>query len=123
MFEEEYHQCALIEWAQKYDTIGPFIWHTPNGGKRNPREAQKLKRMGTKAGVWDLFLAIPMAPYHGLFIEMKSTEGKLSPSQTLFGKMVSSKNYQTFVARDWEDAKNYILKYLEKNKNADVSTQ
>lgn len=29
-------------------------WHTPNGGRRDAREAARLKRMGVKAGVPDV---------------------------------------------------------------------
>lgn len=31
-------------------------WHTPNGGKRNAREAGRLKRMGVLPGVADIVL-------------------------------------------------------------------
>lgn len=34
-----------------------FFWfHTPNGGLRNIRVAQKLKSQGVKAGVWDCWI-------------------------------------------------------------------
>ena len=52
------------------------IHHSPNGGKRNAREAAKFKRMGTRSGFPDLFLAYPNKQYAGLFIELKAEGGK-----------------------------------------------
>lgn len=34
-------------------------WHSPNGGRRNAREAARLKRMGVLAGVPDYIFILP----------------------------------------------------------------
>lgn len=34
-----------------------FWWHTPNGGRRNPREAARLRAQGVKAGIPDCVIA------------------------------------------------------------------
>jgi len=37
--------------------------------------------MGVKPGVPDVFMAIPVHPYHGLFIEFKSGKNTLTSTQ------------------------------------------
>lgn len=112
--EEEQHQVALIKWASMHKRIFKRLWHTPNGGSRNIIEAVKLKEMGTKAGVWDLFLAIPTEKHPGLFIEMKSKKGVLSKSQKEFRDDLSEDNYCFRIARTWIEARDHILEYLGK---------
>jgi len=56
---EDNEQICLMEWAAAQSGKFPelsLIFHIPNGGKRNAREAARFKRMGVKAGVPDLFL-------------------------------------------------------------------
>ena len=47
------------------------MFHIPNGGKRTKIEASRLKAMGVLPAVPDLFLALPLGGYHGMFIEVK----------------------------------------------------
>ena len=48
---EAQHQTILIQWTQlpqvreKYPEL-KLLYHTPNGGKRNPIEAKHLKKQG-----------------------------------------------------------------------------
>jgi hypothetical protein len=52
-------QAELMRWAKRYEDNYPELWllHAiPNGGKRNVKDAVKLKREGVKAGVPDLFM-------------------------------------------------------------------
>ncbi|UPY96975.1 VRR-NUC domain-containing protein [Pectobacterium sp. 21LCBS03] len=69
-------QVALIEWADKTVIdgikIGDYLLHIPNEGKRGPKAARDAKRLGVRAGVPDLFLALPHGGYSGLWIEMKA---------------------------------------------------
>lgn len=53
--EEQIHK-AVIQHLQQRGVQGLVYWHTPNGGKRNKREAGKFKAMGVRAGVSDLIL-------------------------------------------------------------------
>lgn len=76
--EEENLQIACVEWFKlQYPKI--FIHHSPNGGKRNIREAARLKKMGVCAGFPDLMIIAPGRPV--LFIEMKSAKGKVTAKQ------------------------------------------
>lgn len=86
---EENLQMLCVEWFEmQYPGIAEDLHHSPNGGKRNAREAARFKRMGTKPGYPDLFLSIPMRKnfrttecWHGLYIEMKSPDGTTSEKQ------------------------------------------
>lgn len=116
MTEEEYTQCAVIDYFKHKPSIIKYLWHTPNGGYRNIREAAKLKRMGVKRGVSDLFLAIPNDGYHGMFIEMKSKKGKLTFEQREFIQYMEEMDYKCVVCKCVEEAiieiKQYLVGYL-----------
>lgn len=72
---EDAEQKAVFEWAAYqpcgHGKIGDYLVHVPNGGKRDPKEAARLKTLGVRAGVSDLFFALSRLNYHGLWIEMK----------------------------------------------------
>ena len=56
---EAEEQKALFEWAGYMGGKHPelrFMYHVPNGGRRNAREAAMLKAEGVKAGVPDIVL-------------------------------------------------------------------
>ena len=72
---EAQEQAAVIEYCE---FIHVPVFHIPNGGYRNAREAANLKRQGVKAGVPDLCIPVAKGGYHGLYIEMKTKKGKLS---------------------------------------------
>jgi len=73
---EDDEQKALMQWARvtrlRGIIVADFLIAIPNGGKRNIREAQRLKSQGVKSGVSDLFLALPANGFSGLWIEMKA---------------------------------------------------
>lgn len=77
---EDQEQAAVVEWFKSRHTRCR-IHHSPNGGKRNIREAAKFKRLGTSAGFPDLII-ISDNSFQPFAIEMKKrTGGKVSPSQ------------------------------------------
>jgi hypothetical protein len=60
-----------------------WIWaHVPNGEKRDPRTAAKLKAMGVKAGLSDFLLVSPAGVAH--FLELKREGERLSDPQEDF---------------------------------------
>ena len=96
---EDSEQEIVIKWARissgKYEAL-KLLHHIPNGGSRNKKEAIKLKRMGVLAGVSDLHLPVAAAGYHGLYIEMKYGDGRISRSQRTF--LVKAAYYNNFCA-------------------------
>ena len=53
----------------------------PNGGGRSKAEGGRLKAEGVRKGVPDIFCAMPQGSFNGLYIEMKSREGRVSDEQ------------------------------------------
>jgi hypothetical protein len=88
-----------------------ILFAIPNGGKRNVITASILKAEGVVAGIPDLFLAQPSLHYSGLFVEMKSTKGRLSDNQ----KAVIPKlelNYKVVICNSFDSFKEQINLYL-----------
>lgn len=116
-------QKALMVWAalniSKYPQL-KYLFHIPNGGTRNLREAVELKAQGVKAGVPDLFLPYaniteqnPSSGYFGLFIELKVKPNKPSQEQLEWMAALESYGYFTKVCYSWEEARDILIKYLE----------
>lgn len=115
---EDAIQKQLITWAnyQPLNTdkgrIGDYLHHSPNGGKRNALEAKKFKQMGTKAGFPDLFLCIARGGYHGLFIELKTNKGKVSPLQQQWLDRLNGQGYKAVVCYGFDEARQVIGGYM-----------
>lgn len=81
---EAQHQTNVIRWSMIHRDHYPelaLLFHIPNGGSRDPREAAHMKEQGVKPGVPDLCLPVPRGRYHGLYIEMKTPTGRTSKDQ------------------------------------------
>lgn len=123
---EHDEQVALFEWAQmmagEYPELN-LLHAIPNGaklpwtksrdGKRYSPEAIRLKREGLKPGVPDMCLPVARGGYHGLYIELKFGNNKLSPDQTWWLKVLTWEGYKAIEARGWEAAAKAILEYLQ----------
>lgn len=114
---ESIEQQALISWWQiQYPHLHLLLFHIPNGGLRNIKTAARLKKEGVKAGVADLFLAIPASGLHGLFIEMKRKDGgKQTELQKSFEEAIKKQCYGYTVCHGWEAAANVIKTYLNQD--------
>lgn len=81
---ESVEQECLMRWVQfvagKYPEL-ELLYHIPNGGTRNKREAEHLRRQGVKAGVPDLCLPVPRGEFHGLYIELKAKDNTPTKKQ------------------------------------------
>lgn len=116
---EAAHQKAIILWAAYNLKLYPelkFLYHIPNGGFRNPREAANLKAMGVRAGVPDLHLPVPKKNYAGLFIELKTNKGKASPEQLEWVDFLRNNHYSVWVCIGWQAAVDVIEQYLKMEK-------
>ena len=78
-------QKRVIEWWNwKARSFGYELWelfHVPNGGFRNAKEAVGLYAQGVRAGYPDLALDVARGGYIGLRIEMKVKGGRESDDQ------------------------------------------
>lgn len=113
---EAIEQAALMKWTLfmrgRFPEID-LLYHIPNGGSRNEREAANLKRQGVKAGVPDLCLPVPRGAYHGLYIEMKAGKNTTSGKQNEWLSALNNQGYLAVVCYGWQQASEVITKYLE----------
>lgn len=78
---EHQEQVEVMRWwavfaaAHKLDER--LLFAIPNGGARHPLVGKRLKAEGVRAGVPDLFLAIPTARFPGMWIELKAQGRKV----------------------------------------------
>lgn len=111
---EDGHQLALFCFAAS-SGIPELRWlfHIPNGGYRDKREAGKLKAMGVKSGVPDIFLPVGRNGFKGLWIELKKpVKGIVSKEQHEWLNYLSTQGYATRVCFGWIEAKDVLLAYL-----------
>lgn len=117
MRTEHEEQKLLFAWAQ-YKPELKYMYAVPNGGKRHPATARKLKMEGVKAGVPDVFLPLPKNGYHGLYLEMKrqnlgyKSRGVVSASQKEYLNHLEQMGYKCAVANGFDEAKAIIEAYL-----------
>lgn len=105
-----FEQLALIPYMGK--TVKDFVYAIPNGGYRNKKTGGILKAEGVKKGVPDIHCFVAKAPYHSLYIEMKTETGELSDSQEMVIEMLREAGHKVVVCRNLNSAINELLKYL-----------
>lgn len=112
---ESDHQKALITWARlsvgRYPDL-KYLYSIPNGGKRHIATAARMKAEGARVGVSDLHLPIPRGMFHGLWIEMKSVKGRLSPEQSEWLDAMKGYGHAAYVCRSWDEARTVLTMYL-----------
>ena len=112
---EDAEQETVIQWVRICSGKRPelkLLHHIPNGGRRNAKEAAKLKRMGVLSGVADLHLPVARGNYHSLYIEMKYEEGRLLESQKDFLKAAAAEGNYCIVCYSAPDAIEIIDLYM-----------
>lgn len=107
---ETKEQIIAAIWLDKENI--PY-YHVPNGGRRDAREGAKFKRMGVKAGVPDICIPIARKGYHGLYIELKRTQGgSLSESQRNWRDILIREGYAWYEAKGADHLKQIVKDYL-----------
>ena len=102
--EERKLQIKCVAWFKiRYYKHHELLHHSPNGGSRNIVEATMFKKMGTRPGFPDLFLAVPKNGYHGLFIELKTGNGRLNTNQKTMLKRLEQNGYKVSIVRSFEE--------------------
>jgi hypothetical protein len=113
---EDFEQELVLRWAEGQLDAWPelaLLYHIANGGKRDKREAAKLKRMGVKAGVPDLCLPVARGGFHGLYVELKRLDGgRVSTEQKAWLAALHTAGHCVAVAEGHEQAIGVIKDYL-----------
>ena len=114
---ETQEQIWLLKWGQQptirrqYPDL-KYLFHIPNE-RSDKRQAAILKKMGVKRGVPDLCLPVARGQFHGLFIEMKRSDGGVvSDDQLWWNEQLISKGYASVICEGWESGKEALLWYL-----------
>ncbi len=109
-------QIKLFNWVAfmrcKYPALD-LLYHIPNGGSRNVKEAANLKRQGVRAGVPDLCLPVPNGKYHGLYIELKYGKNKPTDKQKIWITKLREQGYAAEVCYGWIEASETLCTYLK----------
>lgn len=109
---EHAHQRAFFGWLNHFAlTTYPdakYAFAIPNGGKRDPITAARLKAEGVKAGVPDICYPIPSirqdAVYHSLYVEMKAGSGRASADQGEWHSLLRRNGNAVAVCWGWRSA-------------------
>lgn len=114
---EHAEQVLLMQWwalaHKQFGVSEQLLFAIPNGGERNIIVASRMKKEGVRAGVPDLFLAVPKGENHGLFIEMKKPKGgRVSDSQKTCITLLSEVGYKAVVCNGCDAAIKEIMGYL-----------
>lgn len=106
---EATEQTAVIQWC---DLQRIPVYHVPNGGSRNTREAANLKRQGVRAGVPDLCIPVSRKGYHGLYVELKVGKNKPTAKQVEWINLLRREGYAAYVCYGADNAIECIRRYV-----------
>lgn len=110
--EEQEALFRWAVWASKQTPALELLFHVPNGGRRDAKEAAHLKRQGVRAGVPDLCLPVARSGYNGLFIELKTEGGRASAEQKDWIARLRLEDYKAEICVGWMEAVRVICGYL-----------
>lgn len=115
-FSESTLQKSCVYWYRlQYRKTWMLLFSVPNGAYlqgdsvARAKQWKRLKAEGAVEGVSDLFLAVsgPLGA-NGLFIEMKTEEGKQTDTQKLFERAVTEAGFGYEVCRSLEQFQDIV---------------
>jgi hypothetical protein len=110
------HQASLFQWAKWAQARFPaleLLHASAAGERRDKATAIKLLLMGVRKGFPDVQLPVARGGYIGLWVEMKSDNGRLSEDQQRIKARLEDEGHRYCVCRSWLDAKDAVVAYLE----------
>jgi len=125
---EHAEQVAVIQWWGSYcGTVGldeRLLMAIPNAAKRSPRTGSAMKAEGLRPGCPDLMLAVPMRTeqhgrvplFHGMFCELKATDGKARDNQIDYADVLRKAGYNCVIVYGADEAIRAIKAYVERAK-------
>lgn len=114
-FYEHGEQALLVaRFRLAFPHLARLLFAIPNGGRRSPREAARLKAEGVVAGTPDLMLAVARGEHHGLFIEMKRADGRgrLSEDQVTQALLLIEQGYLVVACAGHAEAWRRLVMYI-----------
>lgn len=104
---EAQHQMSFVKWF-RYFFPHLTIFHIPNGEKREPKTAYKLKQMGVLKGIPDLYVI-----EYKLAIEMKNVKGRLSKDQINIRDIFLKNGHHYITPNGFQDAVSKTTAFLK----------
>ena len=84
-----------------------------NEGHQGEKEARGAKMMGMSPGICDIVVPMARKPYHGLFIELKSSpHGRVSGAQEWWLKTLLNASYAAYVSWSFEESVKIVEEYM-----------
>ena len=118
--EHDLQTACVRLFRMKWPKYAGLLFAIPNGAKlagtpwQRAKAWKRFEAEGALPGAADLFLAIPSGDLAGLFIEMKTKQGRQSDTQAAFEAAVIEAGYGYVVPRSLESFINIVKQYLEK---------
>lgn len=108
--EDDLQELCVTLFRYRYRD--KMIFAIPNGGRRNIREAARLKRCGVLAGVPDLFIAEANKNWNGLFVELKAGKNGTTLSQENIFPRLIEKKYRVEICRTADEFERVTMAYF-----------
>ena len=105
-------QAAIMGFLDRALPASYRAFAIPNGGKRNAREAGRLRAEGVKPGVSDLLLPLRRHGYAGLWIELKAPGQRPTELQQSWLDRMTLAGYLAEWHDDWRAAADVIRTYV-----------
>jgi len=121
--KEDAELIAFFDWVRWQQIRNPMlavIHHVQNEGKTTLAQGARNKAKGKRAGVPDITVPIPNGKFHGLYIELKTTSGKISAAQKEFITLLHGLGYCVRVAFSSLGAIDILKDYLKERVTNDV---
>lgn len=109
---EEIEHIKLMDWIRSRPEIDKFTFHFAGQRRCTVPEGRKLKRMGVKRGVSDIFICCPRGFFNGLWLELKAGDGKPTKEQTDFIHLMNSQGYLAMWRVGYESARDEVENYM-----------
>jgi VRR-NUC domain len=101
-------QAAIFGHLIRVLPEGWLTFHVPNGGWRQKTTAARFRRLGVVAGIPDLVLVGPGGRV--AFLEVKTTDGRLSRPQARFHDHCHRFDVPWTIARSIDDARSFLAR-------------
>ena len=104
-YKESRHQIVFVRWFKGYyPQFQSLLMSIPNGQNVGPVAGQRMKDMGQLRGAPDLFIAVPVDPFCGLFIEMKCETGRVTAIQKEVHDYLREQGYAVAICYSADEA-------------------
>ena len=114
--EDDIQEAFFITARLMFPKLEKLLIAIPNGGKRNYREAVRLKKQGVTPGASDILCVVPNKKYSFLCLETKTETGTQSDEQKEFQKQVEAAGGLYLIYRSAAAGIELLKEYLSTTK-------